>query len=433
MAREARVGVPGRWTRGVLRVVEAFGGSGRSGAAGPGDAVRAGRFAKGPGGLTLTALKNRFRGAVSRAFPEVTSFAGSDGRVWFAGPSERAPSIAEFFCGDDMRGTGSGRMRRTLVPTSAIAQAAAGAVVVISPLRNDPDLADCAGAIDLPLMITLRKRLPASQEALLAELKTSTTREDLRRIRKAGFTYRITREPADIRRFYSDFYVPLVRERFPEDGAVRALDDMLASVRGAGELLCADLDGEWVAGLLSSDFEDNYSMGALGIRGADEEIRQKRVVSALIVAALQRAVERGRPVATLGQSLPFLGKGPIWFKAKWGCSLELAKRPQTVRILADLRHAQVQRALAQSPIILVENGAMCVATWLPPDEGSLATLLREVDRFAGLSRWYVMAAPETLAAAGPALDAQDRIVPVEVEAGGTQPLWLGSIIGRATG
>lgn len=431
LARNARVGATGHWTRAIQPVAGADDSPRRPWVAGPGDGGRARRFRYGSVGGAMKALKTRLLGGISRAVPEVASFAGSDGRVWFAGPPDRAPSIAEFFCGDDMQRTSSGRLPRTLIADRATAQAMAGTVAVLFPDPKGPALADGAGAIEVPLRITLRKHLPTSQEELLAGLKTSTTQEDLRRIRKAGFTYRISRDPADVRRFFSDFYVPLVRNRFPEDGVVKSLDEMLESVRGAGELLCADLDGEWVAGLFNSDREDDYSMGSLGIRGAEEAIRNKRVVSALIVAAMQRGVELGRPFATLGHSLPFLGKGPIWFKAKWGCELELAKRLQTMRILADLRHTPVQRALALSPIVLVENGAMCVAAWLSPGEGALATLLREAERFAGLSRWYVMAAPETLAAAAAAL-ARDRIVPIAVEAGGPQPLWLGDAIAGAS-
>ena len=63
---------------------------------------------------------------------------------------------------------------------------------------------------------------------------------------------------------------------------------------------------------------DNYAMAQLGIRDADEEVRKSRVVSALLVRSMQRAVELGLATTTLGFSLPFLGKGPIWFKAKWG-------------------------------------------------------------------------------------------------------------------
>ena len=79
-----------------------------------------------------------------------------------------------------------------------------------------------------------------------------------------------------------------------------------------GELVCADIDGAWVAGMFNLANPESYDLGSLGIRDADDAVRQKRVVAALIVRSLEQAVELGRGQATLGRSLPFLGKGPVW-------------------------------------------------------------------------------------------------------------------------
>jgi hypothetical protein len=265
----------------------------------------------------------------------------------------------------------------------------------------------------------------------MEEIKTSTTREDLRRIRKAGFTYRITTDPAHVREFYARHYVPLVQQQFPDDGAIMPLETMLENLGRQGELVCADLDGEWVAGIFNTASGSNYAMGPLGIRDADETVRQQRVVSALFVRGMQRAVELGRRTTTLGSSLPFLGKGPIWFKAKWGCTLEFEPRTPAMQMLLDLRHAPVRAALARSPIILRDNGALSVAAWLPPGDDPLKALLREAERYSGISTWHVLADPETLRAARPALEERDRIAPLAVEVGDAEPLWLGRLTARA--
>ncbi len=336
--------------------------------------------------------------------------------------------MAEFCCGDNSHCTSEGRILRAQVPVQSIKHASEGAVSIVDQPPNQPGFPDLDGrAIEVPRGIVLRKKLPGTTDSLMAGLKTSTTREDLRRIRSAGFTYRITTDPEDIRQFYSRHYVPLVRGRFPEDGDIIPLENMLRKLEHEGELVCADLDGEWVAGILNWAREDRYAMGALGIRDADEAVRQKRVVSALLVRSMQRAVELERPATTLGSSLPFLGKGPIWFKAKWGCTLEAAPGNQRMQMLLDLRHAPVRAALANSPIIHFENGELSVAAWLQPGEGPLKTLTREAGRFPGISRWHVLADRETLRSAGQALDANERIVPREVDVRVAEPLWLGQL------
>jgi hypothetical protein len=389
-------------------------------------------FPEGVIGIAMYSIVSRLRGKLRRVFPEVARFVGDEGRILFFGSVDRAPSIAEFFCGDRAKSTGMGRIRRARIPARSLKNASEGDVSIFCPRRNEPGFPELDDrAVEVPLRIALRKTLPDTTDALMAGLKTSTTSEDLRRIRKAGFTYRVTTDPEDLREFYSRHYVPLVRQQFPEDGTIMSLERMLEILGSHGELVCADLDGEWVAGIFNWVSEDNYAMGALGIRGADETVRQKRVVSALLVRGLQRAVELGLATTTLGFSLPFLGKGPIWFKAKWGCTLEFEPRSQMMQMLLDLRHAPVRTALARSPIIHCENGELSVAAWLPPGDDPLKALLREAGRFPGISRWYVLGDPETLRAAGQALEASDRIVPVEVEVRAAEPLWLGRLTADA--
>jgi hypothetical protein len=379
----------------------------------------------------MYAIKSKLRAILRREFPRAARYIGDEGQVFFFGSLQFAHSTAEFFCGDNAQRTSMGRNRRAQVPVRSIKHASEGAVSIFCQHPDQPSFPDPDDrAIEAPLRVFLRKTLPGTTDSLMAGLKTSTTREDLRRIRRAGFTYRITTDPEDIREFHSRHYVPLVQQRYPEDGEILSLENMLEQLRHSGELVCADLDGKCVAGIFNRVLEQRYSMGTLGIRDADEAVRQKRVVSALLIRSMERAVELGLPTTTLGSSLPFLGKGPIWFKAKWGCTLAFDPADQRMQMLLDLRHAPVRAALARSPIIHCENGELSVVAWLPPGDGPMETLIREAGRFPGISRWYVAADPETLRAAGQALDANDRIVPIGVEVCDAEPLWLGQLVKR---
>ena len=377
----------------------------------------------------MLGIKAKVRAALRLWYPQMASYEGAAGQVWFAGALDRAPSVAGFYCGEGKKPAKQGRLRRSGILTKATALAADGTVSILFPEAGGPGFPDPDGrAIAAPLRIALRKTLPTTTEALMAEIKTSTTQEDLRRIRKAGFTYRVTQDPDEIRTFHARHYVPLVTHRFPEDGATMSLRNLLQSVERGGELVCAELDGEWVAGLFNWAFADNYAMGPLGIRDADDAVRQKRVVSALLVSSMERAVALGCPTATLGYSVPFLGKGPIWFKAKWGCTLEVEPGSPNMQMFLDLRHTPVRQSLSESPVIHVDGSGLAASTWLTPGDAPLGVLLREAGRFSGLSRWYVLADPETLDAAGNALHADKRIVPVRVDRNSAGPLWLGQIL-----
>lgn len=369
---------------------------------------------------------------MDHAFPPFAAYESPRLRVWCAGAMDRAPSIAGFFGGDGLASGRNGRTRRSRVLGRAKDGAAQGGVSILfspdgEPAFPDPD----ACGIVVPVRIGLSRDLPDTTAALMADIRTSTTQEDLRRIRKAGFTFRVTRDPAALRQFHVRQYSPLVTQRFPDDGWIMSPDEMDEGLRHGGELLCADLGGDWVAGLFNWDKGDHYAMGPLGIRDADDRLRNLRVVSGLLVASMERAVTLGRRAARLGYSLPFLGKGPIWFKAKWGCSLSVHPSSPVMQLYADLRHASLRQALADSPVLFRDGADLSVCAWLLPGEAQQATLVREAGRYADLSRWYVLGDPETLAAAVPALRGNDRIVPVPVGPAGEAPLWLGQLVGRA--
>jgi len=94
----------------------------------------------------------------------------------------------------------------------------------------------------------------------------------------------------------------------------------------------------------------------------------------------------------------------------------------------DLRQAGVRRMLSASPVIHAEGDALVVSTWLEPGDELLQATIRDAGRFAGISRWYVLAQPETLAAGAAQLSVSERIVLVPVTLGGQQPLWLGEAL-----
>jgi hypothetical protein len=368
---------------------------------------------------------------IRRHFPHSSVYEGSGGTVWFAGYEPAAPSIAAFFCGDDVGPGPSGRVWRQRVPGRITDIADAGGLPILRLAEPDPGLAGVLQrAIAVPTLVDIHTHLPADPDALRAQLRTSTTREDLRRIRRANFSYRVTSDPDAIREFHARHYAPLVAHRFPEDGRIMSVGKMLRELDQGGELVCADIDGEWVAGIFNVRHEASYALRSVGIRNADDAVRQKRVVAALIVRSLERAVELGQRRATLGRSLPFLGKGPVWFKAKWGGILTRGPSAQDMHMFMDLRQAGVRRMLSTSPIIHTEGDALVVSTWLEPGDKPLKATARDAGRFPGISRWYVLAHPETLAAGAELLSASERIVQVPVTPQGDRSLWLGEALPR---
>ncbi len=134
----------------------------------------------------------------------------------------------------------------------------------------------------------------------------------------------------------------------------------------------------------------------------------------------------------LGASLPFLGNGPIWFKAKWGCTLRANDEVPRMVAFLDLRHEAVRRALAESPIVHFHDDELAAVAWLPPGEAAAKIIMREAGRYPGISKRHVLGMQDTLSAAEEMLQSNDRIVPIPVEMRTADPLWLGQILRRRT-
>lgn len=377
----------------------------------------------------MNRLLRRVRSFVRRRFPRSSVYEGANGTAWIVGLDQRAPSIAAFFCGDDVRSGRRGRVWRDGLPSQIEKLATDGGLPILQLREPGPSIEKILHrAIAVPALVDIHTMLPPDRDELQDHLLTSTTREDFRRIRKAGFTYRVTKDPEAIREFHAQHYSPLIRTRFPDDGRPASLDSLLETLDHGGELVCADIDGEWVAGIYNVLHGSHYALRFIGIRGGDDAIRQKRVVAALIVRSLERSIELDRERATLGRSLPFLGKGPVWFKAKWGGILTRDPRIQDLLMFMDLRHESVRQMLAASPVIHTEGEELVVSAWLEPGEEPLRAAVRDAGRFPGISRWYVLGDPETLSAASGQLADNERIVPVPVTPDGGRPLWLGEVL-----
>lgn len=372
---------------------------------------------------------SQVKSVIRHHFPASSSYEGAEGKAWFGGYEGNAPTIAAFFCGDDVVPGRSGRVWRRHIPRRITEIAGDGGLAILHLREPGPKIERILHrAVAVPVLVDIHTPLPEDAESLREQLLTSTTKEDFRRVRKANFSYRVTSDPDAIREFHSRHYAPLVAQQFPEDGRVQSVGKMLGDLDTGGELVCADIDGEWVAGILNIVHEDRYALMSLGIRDADNEVRQKRVVAALIVRSLERAVELGQNRATLGRSLPFLGKGPVWFKAKWNGTVTRNPAAEHLDFFMDLRHDAVRRLLSESPVIHSEGDELVVSAWLEPGQKPLQATVRDAGRFPGISRWYVLADPETLSAGAALLASNERIAAVPVTQRGSRPLWLGEML-----
>lgn len=371
-----------------------------------------------------TGIKTFFR----RRFPQAAYFAGTDCKMLAMGVPYRQESFARVLCGDNARLGNSSRNMWASPKDTCLSFAEQGGVAIIAgQAAQGLSQSFRSAALQVPITVSLSRDLPSSIEELRNSVRTSTTREDLRRIRKAEYSYRIETDPHVLSDFHSNYASALVDSRFPEDGHLESVESLLRKIEEGGELVCVDAGGEWLAGILNKRGAGTYALGRLGIRDGSENIRRKHVTSALIVRSFERGVELGLRRAGLGASIPFLGKGPIWFKAKWGGVLSLDKSPR-LHVLLDIRHDSVRKILSRNPILHDEEGELAVAYWLGPGPEALQKVYRDYKMFPGIRRWYVVGEPRTIEQGADTFAAVDGILPVTVPPTSNWPIWLADLL-----
>ena len=372
-----------------------------------------------------------FRFILRKRFPRIARFVGKDCDMLAVGSPQRQESFATILCGHNTRLIKRGRSSWPSPEMMCFRHAKRGGVAFVAEhIADTMSRSFHSAAIQVPTMVDLARPLPPTIEELHKSLLTSTTREDLRRIRKSAFCYRVETKHSAVRDFHENYAGALLKERFPYDGQLEAIEKTLSKFEKRGELICLDSENEWLAGIINFVGENCYSLGRLGIRGGSDDIRRKYVVSALIVRSLERGVELGSNCAGLGRSIPFLGKGPIWFKAKWGGLLSLSNDLKRPMMLLDVRHQSVRKVLSRNPILLCDSNILAVACWLEAGNSNLQKLLREKRMFPSVERWYVIGEASAIDPCSDVFSTIPSIVPVTLSSVLSEPIWLGQLLNQ---
>jgi hypothetical protein len=143
--------------------------------------------------------------------------------------------------------------------------------------------------------------------------------EDLRKIRKNGFTLTQASAPEDWEEFYTEMVQPQARFRHGESAWVpsrRFMDELVT----AGTLHLVMKGGVRVAGACSVRRGDTLWLPLAGIRGGDPLLLRQGAGTAALALTLDWARAAGYRRVDAGRTGPFINEGLQQFKRKWGLS-----------------------------------------------------------------------------------------------------------------
>ncbi len=175
------------------------------------------------------------------------------------------------------------------------------------------------GYLMVPEWIAMRAVVPQA----LADLagRSKSVADDLRRVRKAAFTWRLAGDAREVDRFHARMYLPHVRARHGALLHAQSRARLLRAWRHGALILVERSGGEAVAGHLVEQEGDVLHFVAVGVRDGDPQIMRSGAAAALYAFAIEYARDRGCSRLDLRGTRPSLTDGLLRYKRKWGAGV----------------------------------------------------------------------------------------------------------------
>ena len=177
-------------------------------------------------------------------------------------------------------------------------------------------------------------------------------RSDARKALAAGFTTRLSHDPADLERFYREFYLPLLARRAGRDGRPAPMLRLRRRLR-AGGLVWLDHGGRTIAGELFEIRGDALRLLVHGRCPTGDPKLDRLVHLAADRAAIEIGWRRGCHTIDLGAAMPILGSGLFARKRAYGATVR-PRASATHELLIGWQRCgpAVQTFLARAPLAI---------------------------------------------------------------------------------
>lgn len=215
---------------------------------------------------------------------------------------------------------------------------------------------------------------------------SKNAKEDMRRMRKHETTYEVTREPEMFEQFYTEMYLPYIRNVYGDHAFLMSRTEMLDAL-DCCELFFVKVHGERVAGQILVYENGRARAWSVGFKDGDRSHLKAGANKALDYLMVGYLAEKGYKSIHMGASRPFLLDGALIYKKRLGMSITNHEgRGFALQFADDSPGAQA--FLANNPFIYESDGhykgAVFVSETVLASEGRCAEL-RAQYQMEGLS------------------------------------------------
>jgi hypothetical protein len=188
--------------------------------------------------------------------------------------------------------------------------------------------------------------------------RTKSAKEELRRIRKSKLSYKVTRDPDALSRFYHNMYVPYVQKRHEERAVFLRYGQMIQLAQeGRCELLLVKKGNDAIAGGLNLLGEGLPRRWANGVKDGNLSYWKDGAMAATYYFSSLRLKELGYERMHMGLSRAFLNDGVLQYKRKWGMRVA---RPFPIGFLIKFKALSpgLQGFLVRNPFVHTVRGEL---------------------------------------------------------------------------
>ncbi len=268
-----------------------------------------------------------------------------------------------------------------------IPKAAAGCSMVFAEVdQSHLKVLGARGGIVIPAWVSGEVNLPRGPKVM----RSKSLQFVLRKIRRHGLEFEISRDPQRFADFYHNMYLPTIKGAHGDSAFFVTKQDMKAELDN-GELLLVKKQGEYISGQLIAYDGAGPFLRWLGVRDGNQDYLHEGAVAASYEFSLRRAEEKGYKKLSLGRSRAFLQDGVLRFKRKLPQTIVgTSSRKFLVQALSDTNSTRA--FLQNTPFIFERFGELHGAVFVDSDTPPTPQALREIHKqyfHAGLSKLVV--------------------------------------------
>lgn len=150
------------------------------------------------------------------------------------------------------------------------------------------------------------------------ERRFKANKNNVKRVLKNGFQYRISHSDEEFDLFYERMYIPLIKSRYGDFGAIDLKESMYKEFKQGFLLVIDDAEGQPIAAQLTVQHRKTLYSLSSGILDGSPELHAKGALGAIYYYSLKWCYENGMERFEMGGCRPFESDGLYQYKRRWG-------------------------------------------------------------------------------------------------------------------